>query len=348
MNSEHTQSPHEILSQMIQGYKNTQLVYIAAKLGVADLLAAGPRSVDEIVVSTGTNAQALRRIMSGFVLCGLVIQREDKLFELTSLGEYLRSDAPDSLKDEALFTGEILCPAWSAIHNTVKTGITGFDHFFGMGIFEYLTQHPEIGESFNKVMVKCTAAMSESVLTAYDFSPFRTIVDVGGGFGALLTSILKKHPGIDGVLFDIPSVIQGAKEQLEKEGLLKRCNIVAGDFFDSVPQGGDLYILKSIIHDWDEANCLRILKNCNKAMGKRGKLLLVEWILPEIIDNAINAVNLDLTMLMVSGGQERTEEEYRALFDSAGFQLDLIIPTPSGKSLLEGIPKTELYFGSNE
>ncbi|MDR4496484.1 MAG: acetylserotonin O-methyltransferase [Candidatus Scalindua sp.] len=340
MNSEHTQSPCETLSHMIQGYKNSQLVYLAAKLGVADLLAAGPKSADEIVISTGTNAQALCRIMNGFVWCGLVIQREDKLFELTSLGECLRSDASDSLKDEALFTGEILGPAWSAIHNTVKTGITGFDHFFGMGIFQYLTEHPEIGESFNKVMVKCTAAMSESVLAVYDFSPYREVVDVGGGFGALLTSILKKHPGIHGVLFDISSVIQGAKDRLEKEGLLNRCTIVAGDFFNSVPQGGDLYILKSIIHDWDEADCLRILKNCHKAMGTRGKILLVEWIMPEIVDNATNGVNLDLTMLMVSGGQERTEREYRALFDSAGFQLNRIIPTPSGKSLLEGIPKT--------
>ena len=343
MNSEHSQPPCEALSQMIQGYKNSQLVYIATKLGIADLLAAGPKSVEEIVISTGSNAQALRRIMSGFVLCGLVIQREDNLFELSTLGECLRSDVPDSLKDEALFAGEILSPAWSAIYNTVKTGITGFDHFFGMGIFQYLTQHPEIGESFNKVMVKCTVSMSESVLAAYDFSPYRAIVDVGGGFGALLTSILKKHQGIQGVLFDIPSVIQGAKEKLLKEGLLNRCNVVDGDFFNSVPQGGDLYILKSIIHDWDEANCLRILKNCHKAMGKRGKLLLIEWVMPEIIDNATNAVNLDLTMLMVSGGKERTEGEYRALFDSAGFQLNRIIPIPSGKSLIEGVPNPESY-----
>ncbi|MCP5004394.1 MAG: methyltransferase, partial [Planctomycetes bacterium] len=332
MNSEHSQSPYETLSQMIQGYKNSQLVYIAAKLGIADLLAAGPKSMDEIVISTGTNVQALCRIMRGFVLCGLVIQREDKFFELTSLGECLCSDVVDSLKHEALFTGEILSPAWSAIHTTVKTGITGFDHFFGIGIFQYLTQHPEIGESFNKVMVKCTVAISESVLAVYDFSPFRTVVDVGGGFGALLAPILKKNPGISGVLFDMPSVIQGAKEHLEKESLLDRCNVVVGDFFDSVPQGGDLYILKSIIHDWDDVNCLSILKNCHKAMGKKGKLLLIEWIMPEIIDNATNAVHLDLTMLMVSGGQERAEGEYRALFDSAGFQLNRIIPTHSGKS----------------
>ncbi len=344
MNSEQPQSPYEMVSKMIQGYRNSQLIYLAAKLGIADLLATGPKSIGEIVSSSGAHAQALHRIMRGFVLCGLVIQKEDKLFHLTSLGKCLRSDIHDSLKEEALFVGEILSPSWSAIYNTVKTGVTGFDHYFGIGIFQYLTEHPEIGEIFNKVMVKNTVTMSESVLAAYDFAPFKTVVDVGGGYGALLASILKKNSEISGVLFDLPSAMQGAEEFIEKEGLFNRCNVVAGDFFDSIPEGGNLYILKSIIHDWDEANCLSILKNCHKAMGKRGKLLLIEWLMPEFVDNAPYTVHLDLTMLMVSGGQERTEEEYRTLLDSGGFQLTRIIPTHSGKSLIEGIPKPEPSF----
>jgi hypothetical protein len=256
---------------------------------------------------------------------------------LTPLAGLLGSDVPGSLRAFAIRNGGLDWRPWGALLHSVKTGRPAFDHVYGLGIFPYLTQDAESARVFNESMTAFSVRDAAAVIDAYDFSKIRTIVDVGGGHGTLLAAILKANPGASGILFDQPAVIDAARHHGEAQGLASRLTLVAGDFFEWVPADGDAYLLKYIIHDWDDDRAVTILRHCHRAMAQMGTLLLVEAVVPPD-DKPHFGKSVDVTMLAFTGGQERTEAEYRALFASAGFVLTRIIPTASHSSVIVGRP----------
>ncbi len=217
----------------------------------------------------------------------------------------------------------------------MKTGEIGFDRAFGMPVWKFFEQNPENAKTFNDAMTGFTLTVNDAVLSSYDFSSISKIVDVGGGHGSLITSILKANPQMKGVLFDAPPVIEGARQHIKVEGIVERCEAVAGDFFELVPGGGDAYIVKWIIHDWDDERSVSILQNCHRAMAENGRLLLVEAVVPHGREPHFSKY-MDLNMLIMTGGRERTEDEYRTLLEASGFRLTRIIPTESPMSIIEG------------
>jgi hypothetical protein len=323
---------------MLTGYWISQAIYVAAKLGIADLLQQGPKNADELAQVTGTHARSLYRLLRALASIGVFAEAEDGRFGLTPLGAYLQTGIPGSVRALTLNHGERLYRPWGELLHSVRTGESAFHHIFGMDVWQYATQNPEAAALFNVAMTELTTQVATAVVAGYDFSRFGTIVDVGGGHGTLLLSILEANPQLRGILFDLPHVTESAKKHIEAASLTGRCEVVAGDIFSSVPGGGDAYILKNIIHDWDDERALKILQNCNRAMADNGKLLLVEEVIPP--GNALSFGKLvDLNMLVMAGGGERTEAEYRALFAASGFQLTNVIPLPSpfGFSVIEGV-----------
>jgi ubiquinone/menaquinone biosynthesis C-methylase UbiE len=232
--------------------------------------------------------------------------------------------------------GEDHYDAWRDVLHSVTTGEIAFDHHFGMPVWQYYSENPEAGQTFNQSMTGITRSVEEAVIGSYDFSRFRTVVDVGGGHGSFLASILKVNPTANGVVFDAPQVVEGGPDRIRAQGLEGRCEAVGGDFFDSVPAGGDLYTLKWIIHDWDDARSVAILKNCHRAMSPGGRLLVVDAVISPRNEPSMNKF-MDLNMLVMTGGRERTQEEFRDLLASAGFRLSRVIATPSPFSVIEGV-----------
>ncbi|HYO49366.1 MAG TPA: methyltransferase [Chloroflexia bacterium] len=333
--------PDLALFQMMYGFMPSRLVYVAARLGIADHMHAGEITAPDLARRVGADEHALRRIMRGLVNIGVLVEDEEGRFGLTHVGEFLRSDVPGSLRDLAILSGEEFYPAWGALLNTVRSGQTAFDSAFGTGFFRHLEQHPEAGERFNNFMVALTTDTAAAALEAYDFSPFRRIVDVGGGYGPLLAALLKANPQAEGVLFDTETITQGARRYLESAGLLERCEIVAGDFFEAVPAGGNLYVLSQVLHDWDDGHCLRILKSCREAMPEGSTLLVLEALMPEHVGEPSSVVDSDLIMLAMTGGRERTEAEYRDLLAASGFRLARIVPTQSPTFVIEAMRVAE-------
>lgn len=330
--------PDAALFQLIYGYLPSQLVYVAARLGIADHIHDSPKSSVELAPVLGANQQALQRVLRGLVNSGLLAEEEGGRFSLTPMGEYLRTDIPGSLRELAILNGGEFYPAWGALHHTLQTGETAFDHAFGTGFFHHLARNTESGTRFNNFMVSLTAQTAAAVLEAYDFAPFTRLVDVGGGYGAMLAAILKANSEMTGVLLDTAPIVEGAGRYLEAEGVADRCEIIAGDFFESVPGGGDAYVLSQVLHDWDDDRCVGILKNCRRAKPDHGKLLVIEAVMPERVEEPVAVVDSDLIMLVVTGGRERTEAEYRSLFTASGFRLERIIPTSSPMCVIEGAP----------
>jgi hypothetical protein len=327
------------LLQKISGAWISQAIYVAAKLGIADLLKDGAKSSEALAKATDVDPDSLYRVLRALASIGLFAERENRHFELTPLAEYLQSDIPGSMRAIALMFGseEWRWQPWGDILYSVKTGKPSFDHVFGMPVFAYLAQNPEAAAIFSEAMTSFTVMFSDAVIAAYDFSSIKTLVDVGGGQGSFLAAILKANPTLKGIVYDLPTVIAGAKPQIEASGLEGRCDMIAGDFFESVPAGADAYILKSVIHDWDDEHAIAILKNCHPAMTENGRLLLIENVLPS--GNAPSFGKfLDLEMLLITpGGRERTEAEFRNLFEAAGFNLTKITPTQSQLSVIEGV-----------
>ena len=265
-----------------------------------------------------------------------VCEDNDNHFRLTPLAETLRTDVPGSFRAFATVElGEEHYPAWGDLLHSVKTGEIAFDHVFGMPVWEFFAQHPENAKTFDEAMTGMTQAGNDAILSSYDFSPIGKIVDVGGGHGSFIASILKINPHMRGILFDAPPVIEGARRRIEAEGIAERCEVIAGDFFESVPSGGDAYILKSIIHDWGDERAIAILRNCHRVMNENGKLLLVEAVVPRSSEPHFSKF-VDLNMLVMTGGRERTEHEYRTLLEASGFRLTRIIATESASSVIEG------------
>ena len=333
--------PRLALFQMITSHYVSRAIYVAAKLGIADLLEGGPRHYDELAKKTGMHAPSLNRLMRMLASVGVFAEDEPGLFALTPISECLRTGVPGAARALALLFAGPTMRAWDDLLYSVQTGNIAFDHVFGVSVFEYLAQHPEEAAIFDQAMTAGTAPVAAMVASVYDFSQFEHIVDVGGGQGALLTAILKVNSSLRGTVFELPHVAEGAKPLVEAAGLADRCEVVAGDFFEAVPAGADAYIVKGVIHDWDDARSAVILRNCRRAMSPHGKLLLVEGVLPDRITASpmsFIAAGSDVNMLVNAGGRERTEAEFRALLDAAGFRLTRIVPTQSMSKVLECVP----------
>jgi hypothetical protein len=322
--------------QMLSAGWVSSCLHLAAKLGLADLLAGGPRPADDLARATQTHAPSLYRLLRALASVGVFAEDEQGRFALTPLAELLRSDVPDSKRALAIMQGGEMSRCWVELEYSIRTGKTAFDHLFGMGIFDYLGEHPEQARIFDLAMVGVHGLESAAMCDAYDFSAFATLVDVGGGNGSTLGVVLQRTPKLTGVLFDLPHVVERARANLESAGVAGRCRTVGGSFFDSIP-GGDAYLLRHIIHDWDEEKCLTILGNVRKVVPATGKLLVVEGVIPPGNEPSFTKM-LDLNMLLVPGGQERTEEEYRTLYQRAGFRLTRVVPTRAEVSVIEGVP----------
>ena len=331
-------SPQWALFQLVTGHYISRAIFVAAKMGIADLLKDGPQNYTDIAKASGAHAPSLYRLMLLLTSAGVFEEKETGCFGLTPIGEYLRTDVPGSRRAQALLlAGPSQQRSWSGLLDIVRTGKTPP----GRSAFQFFAKYPEEAAVFDEGMTAGSAEASADVAAAYDFSPFGTMVDVGGGHGVLLTAILSVNPALRGVLFDLPHVAEGARKQIQGAGLAGRCDVVAGDFFEGVPSGGDAYILKSVIHDWDDARGLAILRNIHGSMASQGRLLLVEMVFPSRLDQTPRSqivVGSDVNMLVNLGGRERTEAEFSALFSAAGFKLARIIPTRGLWSLVEGVP----------
>lgn len=338
MATTHTQPqtpPSAQVLQMAFGNLVSCCVYHAARLGIADLLSGGPKSAADLAAATRTNADALYRVLRALASMGMFQETELGVFALTPLAESLRSDAPDSVRAMVLFVGDHIHTSTQAdMAYSLETGARAFDHVFGKPPFEYLADHPEDAKRFDDAMTAHSAMSIRAIVEAYDFSPFESVADVGGGQGHLLAAILDKHERPRGILFDLPHAIEHARGK----GLLpaNRCELVSGDFFERVTPGAGAYILKHIIHDWDDDSARRILVALRRAMPENGKLLIAEMILPGMNEPGF-AKLLDIEMLLIPGGRERTTDEYRALLASAGLKLTRVVATRSPVSLIEAV-----------
>jgi len=331
-------SPSVQLQQLISGHWIAQAIAVAAELGIADLLAEGPRSSDDLAQAAGCHAGALYRLLRALASMGVFTEVEPKRFGLTPMAEMLRADAPVSVRSRVIHTcSDVPWRIWGQLSYSVRTGRPAFEHIFGMGEWEYRARNPEVNARFNACETSLVTQVANAVASAYDFSGFGRLIDVGGGHGALLVAILSVNPELRAVLFDLPHVVEGARESLVAAGLLERCAIVGGDMFEAVPAGGDAYLLSRIIHGWDSDRTVDILANCRRVMGPYSKPLLAEELIPSGDVPAYGKLT-DLNMLVSAGGQERTEAEYRALYAAAGFTLTRVISTRSRISLIEGTP----------
>ena len=328
--------PEAILSQMLFGALIQQSIYVVAKLGIADLLAQKPQTAEELAIATETHAPSLYRVLRTLASAGVFAENSDNKFELTPIAALLRSDARNSMRDFALLMGgEWHGRIFSELMHSVKTGETAQSKVFGNELFEHLAQNPEDEEIFNRAMTSHSLAAVPAIVEAYDFSGAGKLMDIAGGHGILLAGILKANPQMHGILFDLPSVIEGANEWLEKEDVGSRVELASGDFFENVPAGADVYMMKHIIHDWDDERSIKILQNVRSAMNDTGKVLIIEMVIPEGNESSPSKI-LDLQMLIGTGGKERTEDEYGKLLEASGFRLTKIVPTKSPLSLIEG------------
>ncbi len=329
--------PRTALLQMITGFWVSQAIYVAAKLGIADLLKDGSKSSDALAKSVKSSPKELLRLLRFLSSVGIFAENEDGCFELTPLAACLQTGVPSSLRSLSIMYGEETYQAWGGLLHSIKSGETAFDHVYKSGVFQYLAQHPDSAAVFNQAMTEFTEEESTAVSTAYDFSKFDRIVDMGGGQGSFLAAILRNNVKPMGVLFDLPQVIKRAKDHIEAAGLADRCQVIGGDFFGSIPTGGDAYILKNVLVNWDDEQAFALLKNCHHAMAENGKLLVIEISVISPKNTPSFGKLFDLHMLVMTGGRGRTEVEFRTLFAKAGFKLTNIIATESPVSIIEGI-----------
>ena len=329
--------PEAVLSQMIWGGLMQQSICVAARLGIADLLAEKPQAARELAAQTETHESSLYRVLRLLASASIFAENSERVFSLTPMSELLRSDAPNSMRDTAIMLNENwMWQAFGELDYSVKTGETAHYKVQGMGSFEFFEQNAEAGRVFNRAMTNMSKTVVPAIVGAYDFSGFGKLVDIAGGHGYLLAGILKANPNLQGILFDLPYVIENAGELLEEEGVAERTERVSGDFFASVPAGADAYLMKHIIHDWDDEKSIRILQNIHRAMNDDGKVLIVEMVVPETSEPSPSKM-LDICMLVMEGGKERTEKEYRKLLAAVGFHLTRIVPTKSPFSIVEAI-----------
>jgi SAM-dependent methyltransferase len=316
----------------------TQTIYVATKLGIPDELAGGPLHAAEVARRVDANPDSTFRLMRALASKGVLRHRRDGRFSLTSIGKALRTGTPGTMRGMVLWIGHPKrWEDWGHLLHTVQTGEPAAEMLRGMPAFEYLETDPELAETFNNAMTSGSEFVIYSTLAAYDFGGYRTIIDVGGGHGRLLSMILAKVPNARGVLFDLPSVVAGAGDELTTAGVADRCDVVGGSFFESVPEGGDAYVLKSILHDWSDDDAERILRNVRAAIAPGGKLVLLESVLPERTSSDIG-VMFDLEMMVALHGKERTRREWTAVLRHAGFRLDRVVDTAGPLAVIEATP----------
>ncbi|NER25239.1 MAG: methyltransferase [Symploca sp. SIO1B1] len=330
--------PQIALLQMLMGNWVSQSIYAAAKLGIADYLQDGEKSYGELATATSTHEESLYRLLRLLASVGIFAEVAPGKFTMTPLADFLRSDVPGSLRDMAIMMSDHEhYSSWGNILYALQTGKSGFEGLFGMNVFEYYAQNPESATIFDRAMTSLCSIENTALSTDYDFSSTYSLVDVGGGQGSLLVSILQANPGITGILFDTLDVIERTKPHIATSGVSDRCQLVSGNFFESIPAGFDAYILKHIIHDWDDERALVILKQCHQAMADNGKVLVVEQVISPDNDPSMGKL-MDVNMLvMCPGGKERSAEEFSALFIAAGFKLTKIVPIRGVVSIVEGI-----------
>lgn len=326
------------LQRHILGYRLTQAIGVVARLGVADLLVDGPRTAEDLARATRSNPQALYRVLrllaSEDVFAEVIPQR----FALTPLSQLLRRDVVGSMRARVIIEATEWSAAWAQLPYSVATGKPAFEQVFGAPPFAYYAEHPEAADLFDATMASMTERVTASLVAACDVSGAQTVVDVGGGRGALLIAILRANPHLHGVLFDRPSAAAGARPALCAGGVADRTTFAAGDFFDAVPAGADAYLMKFILADWDDADAIRLLKTCRRAMHDRARLLVFEMIIPPG-NEPFYGKWTDVNMLVMLGGRERTADEYRRLFNAADLEVRRVVETSCEFSIIEGVPR---------
>ena len=330
-------SPGTLLD-LIAGAWRSQAVCVAAELGIADALKDGPRPTQEVARAVNASDDAVYRLLRALSSLGIVSSLPDQRFALTPLGSYLREDASGSLRGYARFIGhDVTRRPWGDLAYSVRTGKPAADYVFGTDIFDYLAKHPDVAAVVNDAMTAISTTDSPAVVEAYDFSEIATLVDVGGGHGLLLASILKANPHMRGILFELSHAVDGATRLMSQERVADRCAVISGNFFEAVPEGGDAYILKRVIHDWDNDRARQILENCRRAMRAGTRLLVVErLVLPGDVPDLAKLFDLQM-LVLTGGGRERTKAEFQELYGSAGFELTRIVPTKGPAHVIEGI-----------
>jgi SAM-dependent methyltransferase len=316
-------------------YQELALLYVMAKLDLADALREGPQPSGALARTCAAHPAALHRVLQALASLALLTEEADGRFALAPLGHLLRSDVPDSLRDKVVLEWEVWTRARDGLLPAVRTGESGFSQVFGHSLYEYLAQHPDLARTFDAEMMSIALSSAAALLAAYDFAPASRIVDVGGGSGALLAAILQAYPQASGIAFDLPAVAEGARAYLATAGLSARCEVVAGDFFGELPHG-DTLVLSHVLHNWDDAHCVRILQNCRAAMAPDGRIVIFERRMPERVTKPEPAVEADVSMLVLTGGRQRTEAEYRGLLAAADLELVRVVPTASSRWVFEG------------
>ena len=334
------------LSRQIFGYWTTHIVGLTARLGIADQLADGPKSAADVAAVIGADGPTLGRLMRALTGLGLLTQHSDGRFALTEAGSCLRDDVSGSLRAAAIFhASEYIQRAWFGLEHSIRTGEPAFDYIHGISNWRYRAEHPEDEHVFNGFMTQVSAAEIPVILAAFDFSPYRRVIDVGGGRGHLLAAILENNPDASGVLFDLPSVVEDAEAYLASRGVLARCQLFGGSFFETVPDGGDLYLLKSVTNSVSDESCVAMLSACRRAMDSRSRLLIIEQVMPSgpnVSTEVLASVAVrDIGMLVMQAGRHRTEQEFRTVLDSAGFALRQVLPA-GAFSILVAEPVSEV------
>jgi hypothetical protein len=322
------------------------MLYVAAKLGIADQLRHGHHTAAELARTLSVDASALQRILRGLVNLGVCAESAGGQFGLTSVGAYLRSDHPDSMQPRLLLNGEVHYAVWTELLGTVRTGESASQRCFGMPFYDYLASHPAVGTLFDQTMASAVRYRHRPAVDAYDFGQFRTIVDVGGGNGALMVEIMTTYPQPTGIVFDVPRLAAGAQQTIEAAGLTARCQFSGGNAFEEVPAGGDAYILSGVVTSWEDEEAIVALQNCRQGIAPQGKLLLVDWIMPAADEpreafRFWDTVMTDLIMLALNGSQRgrvRTRAEFQALLGTAGFTLTALVPTHASVWVIEAVP----------
>jgi len=321
--------------RMLNGFHVTQLITVAARLGIADHLADGPKSAEELASATATQPDRLYRVMRALANMGVFEALPERRFALTPLGATLRTDHPETMRAFAMFFGGDIYRAWGDLQYSVTTGKPAFEHVFGAPLFDYISAHPAASEIFNQAMLSASRRQIVAMAAAYDFTGVRRIVDVGGGHGMLLSTILQAHPTMRGVLFDLPHVVASAGPTLTAAGVADRCETIGGDFFSDAPPAGDILTLSHILHDWDDEHSAQILRSCARALEPGNKLLVIEDVV-EPGPNDPQTLFKDIQVMLLNDGRERTAAEYERLLTAAGLRLVRILPTQASTRIIEG------------
>ena len=333
-----TSEPAEQMRMMLAGHVVTQCLHAMASLSIPDLIAKGHCKIGELAGATGTHAPSLHRMLRTLASLGVLTEPVEGEFGLTPLGATLRSDVHDSLRDQALFeTSAAVWAAWTNLVDSLRSGQPSFTLVNRSPLFNYLVEHPDTGAAFNRFMTMQSKLHNAAIVANYDFSAARTVVDVGGGHGATLAAVLAQYPQMQGVLFDLPEVVADTPA-LQTTEFADRCKVIGGSALDTVPAGGDLYMLKRIMMSFSDNNSLAILRNCRAAMRADSRVLVIDPMLPNGVEPHYNRLT-DLLMLVVPGGRCRSESEFRALFDAAGLSVVRVIATSTSNFILEGIKR---------